>query len=87
MRLLVGDSELYFTIDLSKAFAHYFRSRTERTALAPLFYTHKAAFQAVCEALLHGGRRNPSLMSLPSIWLDKLLQQLDGSKQEVRCTR
>lgn len=43
----------------------------------------QAALQSVCEALLHGGHRNASLLSLPSIWLDQLLHQLTGETQEV----
>ncbi|CAM9102187.1 unnamed protein product, partial [Hapterophycus canaliculatus] len=42
----------------------------------------QAALQGVCEALLHSGRQNASLICLPSIWLDQLLHQLTGDKQE-----
>lgn len=44
----------------------------------------QAALQAVCEALLHSGRRNTSLLGLPSIWMEQLLRQLTGEKQEVK---
>eukprot|EP00903_Cladosiphon_okamuranus_P018216 g16755.t1 len=42
----------------------------------------QAALQAVCEALLINGRRNTYLIGLPSIWMDQLLRQLSGEKQE-----
>ncbi|CAM9609423.1 unnamed protein product [Ectocarpus sp. 12 AP-2014] len=42
----------------------------------------QAALQTVCEAMLHGGRRNAPLARLPSLWLDQLLGQLAGEKQE-----
>eukprot|EP00752_Nemacystus_decipiens_P004263 g3894.t1 len=42
----------------------------------------QAALQAVCEALLHSGRRNTTLLGLPSVWMDQLLRQLTGEKQE-----
>ncbi|CAM9221310.1 unnamed protein product [Ectocarpus fasciculatus] len=42
----------------------------------------QAALQAVCEALLHGGRRNAPLARLPSLWLGQLLGRLAGEKQE-----
>ncbi|CAM9203468.1 unnamed protein product, partial [Ectocarpus sp. 8 AP-2014] len=42
----------------------------------------QATLQTVCEAMLHGGRRNAPLARLPSLWLDQLLGQLAGEKQE-----
>ncbi|CAN0161291.1 unnamed protein product [Ectocarpus sp. 6 AP-2014] len=42
----------------------------------------QAALQTVCEAMLHGGRRNAPLARLPSLWLDQLLGQVAGEKQE-----
>ncbi|CAM9200948.1 unnamed protein product [Ectocarpus sp. 13 AM-2016] len=42
----------------------------------------QAALQTVCETVLHGGRRNAPLTRLPSLWLDQLLGQLAGEKQE-----
>lgn len=44
----------------------------------------QAAFQVVCEALLHDKGKNASLQRLPSIWLGQLIHQLNGAEQEVR---
>lgn len=41
----------------------------------------------MCEALLHSsGERGSSLLFLPSTWLDRLVGQLSGVKQEVYYT-
>lgn len=58
--------------------------RNLRSIIVLVLVCFQAALQAVCEALLHGGHRNASLLSLPSVWLDQLLHQLAGETQEVR---